>query len=176
MHKRIIGYGKAIVFFLDRRIEEIMIVSLCSILVSSLTFVVIVRYALPIPVLTMASHWAEEAATFSFIWLLYWGASLATKKGEHFRITAQFGLLTKRVKKYALLPGDIAWLLFNLVIIKLGWELLQFSQEASLSLEIPMKYVYAIIPLSFIFILFRLIQYNFKAFKAQRNQGDDHNA
>ena len=129
MHKRIFRYAKAIVFFLDRRIEEILIALLSSTLVLSLTFIVIVRYALPIPILTMASHWAEEIASFSFIWLLYWGASLATKNGGHFRITAQFGLLSKRLKKYALLPGDIVWLLFNLVIIKLGWELLQFSQS-----------------------------------------------
>ncbi len=176
MLKRILRYGKAIVIFLDRRIEEIIIAILCSILVLSLTFVVIVRYASPFAILSMASHWAEEVASFSFIWLLYWGAALATKNGGHFRVTAQFGLLPNRLKKYGLLPGDIIWLLFNLAIIKLGWVLLQSSQETSLSLEIPMKYVYGIIPLSFLFIVFRLVQHNYKFFKPKQNQRADHNA
>jgi len=167
MLNMIFRWGKSIAMFLDMRFEEIVIIILCSILVLSLTFIVIVRYALPIPILTMASHWAEEIASFSFIWLLYWGASLATKKGGHFRVTAQFGILPKRLKKYAFLPGDIIWIIFNVIIIILGLELYYFSKEASLSLEIPMKYVYAIIPLSFIFILLRLLQYNYNRYKSR---------
>ena len=161
---KILRYGKAVLLFFDQRIEEIIIVTLCVILVCCLTFTVIVRYALHIPVLSMASHWAEEVATFSFIWLLYWGASLATRTGGHFRVTAQFGLLPKRLRRFAFIPGDILWLLFNLVIIRLGWQLVGYSMETSLSLEITMKYIYAIIPLSFMFIVFRLIQYNIRTF------------
>jgi len=162
---------KALVFFFDKKIEEMVIVILCSTLVLSLTFVVIVRYALPIPIFTMASHWAEELATFAFIWLLYWGASLATMRGNHFRVTAQFELLPGRLKRFAFLPGDLVWIVFNIVIIKLGFDLCFSSSEESLSLELPMKYVYAIIPVSFIFILFRLIQANIKSFITKDSKG-----
>ena len=150
--------------FLDNHIEEIVIIILCSGLVVSLVFTVIVRYA--VPALSMASHWAEEIALFSFIWLLYFGASLATRNGEHFRVTAQFGLLPKKYEKYYLIPGNLIWLAFNIVIIKYGFVLVNASMEESLSLEIPMKYVYFIIPLSFMFISFRLIQHTIKTLRS----------
>jgi len=152
--------------YLDDNFEEIIIVILCSFLVISLVFTVVVRYA--IPALSMASHWAEELALFSFIWLLYFGACLATKKGKHFRVTAQFGLLPTRLRKYALLPGNLIWLVFNIILIKYGIVLIKSSMEDSLSLEIPMKYVYAIIPLSFIFISFRLLQHSIRSLKSQQ--------
>ncbi len=161
---------KHIILFLDRKIEEIAIIILGITLVSSLTFAVIVRYAIHLPALSMASHWAEELAQYSFIWLLYIGASLATRNGGHFRVSAQFGLLPKRMRKYASLPGDIVWLVFNLFILKLGFDLCRSSAESSLSLELPMKYVYAIIPISFTLIFFRLIQYNFRQLKAKTPQ------
>jgi TRAP-type C4-dicarboxylate transport system permease small subunit len=112
----------------------------------------------------------EEVAKYSFIWLLYFGASLATRSGGHFKVTAQFSLLPKKARKYASLPGDLIWLIFNLFIIKLGFDLCQASAEASLSLQLPMKWVYAIIPISFILILFRLIQYNYRLFISKRSQ------
>jgi TRAP-type C4-dicarboxylate transport system permease small subunit len=160
MLKNLLGY-------LDNNIEEILIIFLCSTLVICLLFTVMVRYA--IPALSMASHWAEELALFSFIWLLYFGASLATRTGNHFRVTAQFGLLPKKSRKYAMLPGNLIWLIFNCVLIKYGFMLLKMSMEESLSLQIPMKYVYFIIPLSFIFISFRLIQNTFRVLKSGRD-------
>jgi TRAP-type C4-dicarboxylate transport system permease small subunit len=168
MLNKVLHYGKAIIHFLDNKIEEIIIVILCSTLVLCLTFTVIVRYAFPS--LAMGSHWAEEIAKFSFIWLLYWGASLATKTGKHFSVTAQFGMLPKKFQKYAILPGYLVWFLFNLLIIYFGWELVQFSMETSLSLEIPMKYVYFIIPLSFIFISFRLVQHTYRYLKTTQTK------
>ncbi len=155
---------KRLFLFLDRRTEEIAIIILGIILVSSLTFAVIVRYAIHHPAFTMASHWVEEIAKYSFIWLLYMGASLATRNGGHFNVTAQFSLLPKAARKYATLPGDMIWLIFNLAIMKLGIDLCRSSAESSLSLELPMKYVYAIIPISFALIFFRLIQFNYRKF------------
>jgi TRAP-type C4-dicarboxylate transport system permease small subunit len=161
---------KGIFLFLDRRMEEVALVILGIILVASLTFSVIVRYAIHHPAFTMASHWAEEIAKYSFIWLLYMGASLATRNGGHFKVTAQFGLLPQAAKKYASLPGDFVWLIFNLLLIKLGFDLCRSSAESSLSLELPMKYVYAIIPISFVLILFRLIQYNYQKLRVKTPQ------
>jgi TRAP-type C4-dicarboxylate transport system permease small subunit len=134
---------------------------LCTTLVICLSASVVIRYAFPI--FSKASHWAEEIAIFSFIWLLYWGASLATRTGKHFSVTAQFGLFPKRFKKYAVIPGNIVWLIFNLAIMKFGLTLVKFSIEESLSLEIPMNIIYFIIPMSFFFISFRLVQHTIRS-------------
>jgi C4-dicarboxylate transporter DctQ subunit len=151
--------------FLDNNIEEILITILCSILVISLVFTVIVRYA--VPALSMASHWAEEIAGFSFVWMLYFGASLATRKGAHFRVTAQFNLLPVKIRKYAILPGNIIWLCLNCLLIKYGFQLASLSMEESLSLQIPMYIVYAIIPVSFVFITWRLIQHTIRFLRSE---------
>lgn len=163
-------YFKTVITFLDRRLEEIGIIALGLILIFSMTFSIVARYFVHATFFSVASHWMEEVAKYSFIWLLYFGASLATRSGGHFKVTAQFNLLPKRTRKYASLPGDFIWLIFNIFIIKLGIDLCKSSSEASLSLQLPMKLVYAIIPIGFVLILFRLIQYNYRLFISKKSQ------
>lgn len=150
-----------VVRFLDRWLEQIALVVLCSALVLSLTYTVIVRYFLPFPFFTVLSHKAEEIGVFSFVWLLYWGSVLATKEGGHFLVSAQFAILPKSWRRYRYLPGDLVWLALNLVLVWQGTVLVKSSLErpqASLSLQIPMHYVYAVIPLAFLLTCVRLVQ------------------
>lgn len=161
------------VLLLDDKFEEIVVVILCCLLVLSLTYTVVVRYGFHTPLLSTISNWAEELATFSFVWLLYFGAILATKNGQHFSITVQFKLLPKKFQRFAFIPGYLGWMLFNLVIIKLGIELVNFSAEESMALQIPMKFVYFIIPLSFALITLRLIQHSYRVLRANPNEEND---
>lgn len=166
--------GKLLINFLNNTFEEVMITILTIILVSSLSFSVFVRFSFHCSFLSMASQWTEEAASFSFIWLLYFGACLAAREGKHFSITAQFSLFPKRFKKYLVIPGNLVWLMFNIVIIKYGWELTKFSFEPSLAMEIPMKYIYFIIPFAFGLMSFRLIQHTYRTLKLNSNPEDIH--
>jgi TRAP-type C4-dicarboxylate transport system permease small subunit len=146
---------------LDRWLEPTVLVLLGSVLVLSLTYTTIVRYFAPLPALTALSHRAEELAIFTFVWLLYWGSVLATREGGHFRVTAHFALLPKRLQRWQHVPGDIVWLAFNGVVIWQGMKLVQSAldnPERSLALNIPMQYVYVIIPLAFLLTCVRLIQ------------------
>lgn len=161
------------ILILDDKFEEIIVVILCCLLVFSLTYTVVVRYAFHTPFLSSISHLAEELATFSFIWLLYFGAILATKNGQHFSITVQFKLLPKKIQRFAFIPGYLGWILFNLVIVKLGMELAEFTTEESMALEIPMKFVYSIIPLSFILITLRLVQHSYRILRSNPNAEND---
>lgn len=161
---------KKALFILDDYFEEIVVVILCSTLVLALTYTVVVRYAFHTPLLSEISHMAEEIAAFAFVWLLYFGAILATKKNQHFSITIQFNLLPKKLQRYAFLPGYFGWMLFNLLIIKLGMELVNFSSEESLAMEIPMKFVYFIIPLSFALITVRLVQHIYRTMRSNNKE------
>ena len=125
MAGNIVGFLKSTISFLDKRVEEIGIITLGLILISSMTFSILARYFVHTTFFSVASHWMEEVAKYSFIWLLYFGASLATRSGGHFKVTAQFSVLPKKARKYASLPGDLIWLIFNLFIIKLGFDLCQ---------------------------------------------------
>jgi TRAP-type C4-dicarboxylate transport system permease small subunit len=161
---------KKSILILDDNLEEIVVATLCSALVLSLTYTVIVRYAFHTPLLSMISHWAEELASFAFVWLLYFGAILATKRNQHFSITVQFKLLPKKFQRYAFLPGYFAWMLFNLFMIKLGIQLVNFSSEESLALEIPMKFIYFIIPFSFALISLRLVQHIYRTMRSNSEE------
>lgn len=150
-----------VIRFLDRWLEQSLIVALCVSLVVCLTYSTFIRYFVPIPFFTSLTHQAEELALFSFVWLLYWGSVLATKEGAHFRVTAQFAFLPRRWQRWRLLPGDLVWLVFNLYVLWQGLILVESAIERpqpSLSLRIPMQYVYAIIPLAFLLTTIRLIQ------------------
>ena len=147
--------------YIDYWFERIIIISLYSTMVFCLTYSSFVRYFVENHFFTNLTHKAEELAVFSFIWLIYWGAVLATKNKEHFRIDAHLNMLPEKLKRWKYLPGDIAWIIFNIFIMFQGITLVKSAidnPENSLSLEIPMEIVYSIIPLTFLMMTFRLIQ------------------
>ena len=116
-----------------------------------------------------ARDWAEELSRIAFVWFIYAGAVIAIKRGGHFRVTAQFNLLPKKLLKYKLIPGDAIWLFYNILLIKYGWDLVNFYSELTPALQIPMKYAYSVIPISFFIFSIRIIQFNYKKFRQQRN-------
>lgn len=134
---------------------------LCTIMVSCLSYTAIVRYFLPFQFFTNLSHMAEELAVYSFVWLLYFGSVLATREGSHFRVSAQLALLPKRLQPWRFLVGDLLWLGFCLFAAWQGTRLVLITfqrSEPSMSLGIPMGFVYAIIPLAFALTALRLVQ------------------
>lgn len=160
---------------LDRWLEETLITLLGSVMVVCLSYTAFVRYFTTHPKLTSLSHVAEELAVFSFVGLLYFGSVLATREGKHFRVSAQFSLLPKRWHRWRFALGDALWLAFNLFVVWQGVELVRQTMqrsEPSLSLGIPMQYIYAIIPIAFGLTALRLVQTYFKGTQ-DREESDD---
>ena len=60
---------RSTISFLDKRIEEIGIITLGLILISSMTFSIVARYFVHTTFFSVASHWMEEVAKYSFICL-----------------------------------------------------------------------------------------------------------
>ena len=61
--------------------------------------------------------------------------------------------------------GDFIWLGFNLFMVKVGVEFVQsviHQQYLSPSLMFPMKYIYPIIPIGFLLIAIRMVQFSLK--------------
>ena len=146
---------------LDRWFEEALIALLGSIMVLCLSYTAFVRYFTTNASFTSLSHIAEEIAVFCFVGMLYFGSVIATRDGRHFRVSAQFGFLPKRWHPWRFVLGDLLWLAFNVFMVWQGVELVgQTMQrsEPSLSLGIPMQYIYAVIPAAFALTAFRLIQ------------------
>lgn len=146
---------------ISEQFEKAMIVLLCSTMVLCLAYSSFVRYFISNHFFTNLTHKAEELAVFCFIWLLYWGAVLATKEKSHFRIDAHLNLLPERLQRWKYLPGDILWACFNVFVVWQGVLLVKSTidnPESSFSLELPMGIVYSIIPITFLMMTIRLIQ------------------
>jgi TRAP-type C4-dicarboxylate transport system permease small subunit len=148
-------------YFLDRWFEKSIIVLLSSTMVFCLTYSSFVRYFVENHFFTNLTHKAEELAVFCFIWLLYWGAVLATKNKAHFRIDAHLNMLPKKLQRWKYMPGDFCWAIFNIFVVWQGIVLVKSAvdnPESSLSLGIPMGIIYSIIPITFLMMTFRLVQ------------------
>lgn len=152
---------RRVLTFLDEHFEETVLIALTTTLVVSLTYTAIVRYFLPYPFFTALSHKAEELAIFAFVAQLYFGASLATREGSHFRVTAQFLLVPQQWRKWFYLPGELLWQGLNVFLIWQGVNLVNSAYQTSqsaIALQIPMWIIYAIIPVAFLNSMLRLLQ------------------
>jgi TRAP-type C4-dicarboxylate transport system permease small subunit len=147
--------------WLDDWFEQAVLVVLCTILVACLSYSAVVRYFLSHPFLTGLSHKAEELAIFAFVFQLYFGAVLATKERAHFRVSAQLDWLRPPFRRWRFAIGDVLWLGFNLFVIWQGVLLVDSAierPEPSMALQIPMQWIYMVIPVTFALTCFRLVQ------------------
>ena len=150
-----------VIHFLDDYLEKVVIVLLTCTLIFCLSYSAFIRYFVSIPFFTSLTHKTEELALFAFVWLLYWGACLATKEKAHFRIYAHFALLPEKWRRWQNLPGDLVWVGFNLFVVWQGWLLTESAirnPEHSLSLGIDMTVIYSAIPLTFAITILRMVQ------------------
>ncbi|MCL4764621.1 MAG: TRAP transporter small permease [Hyphomicrobiaceae bacterium] len=147
--------------WLDAWFEKVIVVVLCTTLVAALTYSAVVRYFVTHPFFTMLSHTAEELAIFAFVFLLYFGAVLATRDGAHFRVSAHLDWIRPPLRRWRFLIGDLVWLAFNLFIVWQGMLLVRSAlerPEPSLALGVPMQWIYLVIPLTFALTCLRLVQ------------------
>ena len=151
--------------WLDAWFEQTILVVLCTILVASLSYSAFVRYFISNPFFTGLSHRAEELAIFAFVFFLYFGSVLATKEGAHFRVSAHLDWIGPPLRRWRFVIGDAIWLAFNLFIVWQGILLMlgAFERpEPSLSLGIPMQWIYLVIPVAFALTCYRLVQSYFR--------------
>ena len=146
-----------IIRLLDQYFEEVASVIMLSLLVVLLCLQVVLRF-----VFHIGLAWNEEVARFVFVWFCYFGASLGVQRQGHIRITTFLTLLPEgRTRRFAVVISDLIWLVFNLFIVVLGFQLIRTMtrfEQLSPALGINMIYLYMIIPLSFVLMSFRLAQ------------------
>ncbi len=137
--------------WLDRTDRTILLVLLTG-LVAVVFLQVASRFVLKLPV-----AWSEEMSRFIFIWFCWLGCSYATCSYHHIRITAHLRALPRGLALWLLRLGDIAWIVFNLVVLAGGvlylGSILQYPYRAMIT-DINMLWIFLPIPL--IFVVFTL--------------------
>jgi C4-dicarboxylate transporter DctQ subunit len=112
--------------------------------------------------------WAEEAARYLMVWLVFLGIATAAKRNAHFSVQVLFLLTPKFLHKYLNLFIMVVTTLFCLCVGLLATKFILnlFKMvQASPSLGLPMWIVYSALPLGLLLMAFRTIQYYAKNFK-----------
>lgn len=135
------------------KILEVFLIFITSILVIDVLWQVLSRYVLSSP-----SSFTDELAGYLLIWVGVMGAAYVAGKQEHLAID----LLVQRVKpinqKRLIIIINIMILLFALAVMIVGGVWLVVTRfkfgVMSAALQIPLGYVYTVLPLSGLLIVY----------------------
>lgn len=152
------GVKKAL-FHLVNHIEEYVCGLLLSAFVSLLFVQILMRqfFAYSIP-------WAEEVATYMFVWFAYLGAVVAAKMSAHNRVTFQFKPFPPIVKKVSETVADLIWVAFNVYFTWLSYDFVFNRMNLfwkSQTTGVPMKYFFMVLPLAFGLMSLRILWNNY---------------
>ena len=135
---------------LENWLCQLLLVTFVALLFAQIMLRNLFSYSLP---------WADELATYAFVWFAYLGAVYAAKKSAHNRVTFQFRFFPRWVELACGALTDLIWIAFNLVFIWLSYDFVFNKMNTfwkSQTLGIPMKVFYLILPLAFVFFFFIL--------------------
>ena len=105
--------------------------------------------------------WTEELAVYLFVWFVFFGASYAAKVSAHNRVTFHFKWLPKKLTLALELLSDLVWVFFAAYFVWLAYDFIFNRMNLfwkSLTLGIPMKYIYLVLPIAFALMTVRIIQ------------------
>lgn len=129
------------------RILEIMLVSLLSILVVDVLWQVFSRYILSSP-----SSFTDELAGYLLIWVSLLGAAYVAGRKEHLAIDIMLRKAPPDRQKRIMIAIEIIILIFAVTVMVVGGIWLMYTRFVlgvkSAALELPLGYVYIVLPLS----------------------------
>lgn len=110
--------------------------------------------------------WTEEVARFLMIWITFLGASFAFQYGAHIGIEYFKMKLPKLFQKSFDLISLLACSVFFYFMVKYGLEISNRAMlQTSAALNIPMGYVYLVIPISGFLMFLNLVDITVKKLK-----------
>ncbi len=135
------------------KVLEIFLVVLMSVLVLDVLWQVFSRYLLSSP-----SSFTDELAGFLLIWVGVLGAAYVSGKKEHLAIDIVLQRSPPKRKLQLQILIHILVLLFALTVMVVGGIILMYTrfvlEVKSAALQLPLGYVYVILPISGLIIMF----------------------
>lgn len=142
--------------FLDKHLEESLLVILLSVMSLLIGAQVFMRY-----VMHDSLTWSEELARYCFIWATYLGVSCAVKHKAHICVEALTAKLPVVARHYANILSHLLFIVFAVMVMKEGYALTAkvfgFGQKSS-AMGLPMGYVYLAPTVGFGLVIIRLLQ------------------
>ena len=141
-----------LVFKKVNKFLEWILIMIFALLVMDVLFQVFSRY-----ILSTSFTWTEEFARFSLIWMTILGAAYLNAKKEHLSMDFLYQKFSETNKRKASILIEILIFLFALIVMVIGGFNLVYTtlhlEQLSGTLQIPLGYVYAIMPFSGLLIM-----------------------
>ncbi|NBB99222.1 MAG: TRAP transporter small permease subunit [Alphaproteobacteria bacterium] len=141
---------------LDRNAERWALLFFYILLVATMVVEVIRR-----EVLSYSSIWGEELVRYSFIYLVWIGASAAIKDRAHIRIDVIFHALPHRGQTLLYLLGDLIMLAVAVAVVIWSWHAVGTSMRfgsVTDGLRVSKVYFLLAVPIGFSMVSIRLLQ------------------
>lgn len=92
--------------------------------------------------------WSEELARYIFVWIIFIGTSVATKRRQHIFVEVLVALMPQALRRWAEFVGIVASIVFFAVFAFVGCALmLNAWQQYSTALDVRIAYIYAAAPI-----------------------------
>lgn len=129
--------------FVLKYFEEI-VAGVFMVLMSLSTFAnVVARYVFNSPI-----QWAEEFSRYAFIWVVFMGAAVCTKRNRHIAIDSLLQILPAPMQRVFHLLVDVCILGLMVVIVYYGGILTSAATQTTATLKVPQYVVYLVVPAS----------------------------
>ena len=155
---------------LRQRIDKLLekfVAAILAILVVDVLWQVISRYILSSP-----SSFTDELAGFLLIWVGLFGAAYVAGKNEHLAIDLMLQRSGPGRRKFLEIFISICIVLFAFTVLIIGGTWLVYTRFAlevkSAALQIPLGYVYIVLPLSGLLIVFFTIDNALEVLKSHK--------
>jgi TRAP-type C4-dicarboxylate transport system permease small subunit len=141
---------------LDHNAERWALLVFYTMLIATMAIEVLRR-----EIFNYSSIWGEEVVRYSFIYLVWIGASAAVRERGHIRIDVLFNYVTPRAKALLYLLGDVV--MFAIAVLAVFWsmETVAVSWEfgsVSHGLRVSMVWFLLAVPIGFSLMIIRLVQ------------------
>lgn len=122
---------------------------------------VLLRYIFKSPL-----AWTDEASRYLMTWMIFIGASVASREGSHLGVTILSGKLTGNAKIFFQTIINLVACAFLLLIVVQGYYLLETVKNASSpALQISMAIPYACVPIGCFLMCMQTIVATIKLYK-----------
>ncbi|HCX61731.1 MULTISPECIES: TRAP transporter small permease [Sedimentibacter] len=137
---------------LDSVIKKIISV-LLMIMTVVLFSQIIARY-----VMGTGLSWSEELVRYMCVWIIFLGATCATKDGSQISVTALDEMLRGIPKKILSIIQMIFAVVYGVLLSWIGFGALEFAKfQKSPNMGVSMGLVYSVIPIAMIIMLIHLV-------------------
>ncbi len=102
--------------------------------------------------------WTEEFSRFCYVWIAFIGMGIAHHRQDHIKIDLFAVILPESVRKFLGKIVDVVTIVILAYLCYWGVEYLFFNEySVAASIEFPMNYVYAALPIGCVFGIYNTV-------------------